>query len=78
MSSNEEIDSRLTFIGRSFYQCAGTAAMGQVVDTRLRIKGIQRLRVVDASILPLPLAGHYQYPIYAVAECAADLVLESA
>lgn len=52
--------------------------MGQVVDTRLRVKGIQRLRIADASILPLPLAGHYQYPIYAMAERAADIILESA
>lgn len=51
--------------------------MGHVVDTRLRVKGIQGLRIVDASILPLPLAGHYQYPIYAIAERAAEIVLES-
>ena len=51
--------------------------MGQVVDTRLRVKGVKGLRVIDAGILPLPLAGHYQYPIYAIAENAADMVLES-
>ena len=59
-SSDEDIDRKLETIGRSFFQCAGTAAMGKVVDTELKVKGIQGLRVVDASILPLPLAGHYQ------------------
>lgn len=34
--------------------------MGSVVDTDLRVKHVQGLRVVDASILSLPLAGHYQ------------------
>lgn len=76
-STNEEIDARVALVGRSFYQCAGTAAMGKVVDTHLRVKGIHNLRVVDASILPLPLAGHYQYPIYAIAECAVAIILES-
>ena len=60
LSSDEDIDRRLEVIVRSFYQCGGTAAMGKVIDTDLRVKGIHCLRVVDASILPLPLAGHYQ------------------
>lgn len=51
--------------------------MGKVVDTKLRVKGIRKLRVVDASILPMPLAGHYQYPIYAIAECAAMGIIGS-
>ena len=59
-SEDEDIDKRIQAVGRSFYQCAGTAAMGKVVDTQLRVKGVHGLRVVDASILPLPLAGHYQ------------------
>ncbi|MCJ1240158.1 hypothetical protein MMC14_008158 [Varicellaria rhodocarpa] len=59
-SSDQEIDSRLEFIGRSFYQAAGTASMGKVVDEDLKVKDLHHLRVVDASILPLPLAGHYQ------------------
>lgn len=75
-SSDSEIDDRLAAVGRSFYQCAGTAAMGKVVDTTLKVKGVEGLRVVDASILPLPLAGHYQYPVYAIAELATDLILD--
>ena len=77
-SSDSDIDRRVAAVGRSFFQCAGTAAMGKVVDTTLRVKGVEKLRVVDASILPLPLAGHYQYPVYAIAELAADIILAAA
>jgi choline dehydrogenase-like flavoprotein len=59
-SSNKEIDQRAQAVGRSFFQGAGTAAMGTVVDTELRVKNVHKLRVIDASILPIPLAGHYQ------------------
>lgn len=59
-SSSKELDQRIEAVGRSFFQAAGTAAMGAVVDTELKVNGIRGLRVVDASILPIPLAGHYQ------------------
>ncbi|KAL9053708.1 MAG: hypothetical protein Q9162_004582 [Coniocarpon cinnabarinum] len=73
-ATDEQIDERLRHIGMSFYQVAGTAAMGKVVDTNLRVKGVHNLRVVDASIFPSPLSGHYQYPVYALAEAAADII----
>lgn len=76
-STDEEIDDRLRTVGRSFYQSAGTAAMGKVVDSSLRVKEVIHLRAVDASIFPLPLAGHYQYPVYTMAECAADIILKA-
>lgn len=65
-STDAEIDRRLAAIGRSFFQSAGTAAMGAVVNTELRVHGVKRLRVADASILPLPLAGHYQCKIRSI------------
>ena len=76
-SSDSDIDARMAAVGRTFFQCAGTAAMGKVVDTTLRVKGVERLRVIDASIFPLPLAGHYQCPVYAMAEAAADIILDN-
>lgn len=73
-SSDEEIDKVIKAGGATFYHPARSAAMGKVVDTQLRVVGVEGLRVVDASVLPLSLAGHYQAILYAVAEKAADLI----
>jgi choline dehydrogenase-like flavoprotein len=51
--------------------------MGDVVVSDLKVVGIEGLRVVDASVLPVPIAGHYQIPLYALAEQAADIILGS-
>ena len=50
--------------------------MGSVVDTECRVLGIQGLRVVDSSVFPTPLSGHYQAAVYAVAEQVSISVLE--
>jgi len=54
----------------------GTCRMGDVVDTKLRVKGTDALRVVDASVIPTVIAGNSNIPVNAVAERAADLILE--
>lgn len=52
----------------------GTCAMGQVVDERLRVKGIRHLRVVDASVLPMQISTAIMATVYAIAEKAADMI----
>jgi choline dehydrogenase len=53
----------------------GTCRLGDVVDAALRVKGIDALRVVDASVIPTVIAGNSNIPVNAVAERAADLIL---
>lgn len=47
---------------------------GGVVDSQLRVYGVQGLRVVDASIFQLIPRGNIQRSVYAVAEKAADII----
>ncbi|KAH8433404.1 GMC family oxidoreductase [Aspergillus melleus] len=73
-STDDEIDANVRRGGITFFHPGGSASMGKVVDTQLRVKGVKGLRVADASVLPVPLAAHYQAILYAVAEKAADLI----
>ena len=57
------------------HHACGTCRMGDVVDESLRVKGIEALRVVDASVIPTVIAGNSNVPVTAVAERAADLIL---
>ncbi|KAI9698850.1 MAG: hypothetical protein M1820_007357 [Bogoriella megaspora] len=75
-STNDEFDQRIRDTGMAHYHAGGTAAMGKVVDTKLRVFGVRGLRVADASVLPVPLGGHPQASLYALAEQAVDLILE--
>lgn len=74
-SSDAEIDDRAKAVSNSFYHAAGSLAMGKVVDTELCVKGVRGLRVVNASVIPVSIAAHYQVCIYALAEQAADIIL---
>jgi choline dehydrogenase-like flavoprotein len=58
----------------TLYHPVGTCAMGGVVDAELRVNGVEALRVVDASVMPMVPRGNTNAPTIAVAERAADLI----
>nr|WP_315396983.1 GMC family oxidoreductase N-terminal domain-containing protein [uncultured Duganella sp.] len=70
--------------GQTIYHPIGTCRMGGygddggVVDLRLRFKGMDGLRVVDASVVPQMVSGNTQAVVMMVAEKGADLILEDA
>lgn len=85
VESDVEVEAamRESLLSPSFDHPVGTAAMmprelGGVVDTGLRVYGVEGLWVVDASVMPLLPAAHTQATVYAVAERAAELIRNQA
>ncbi|MDG2003233.1 MAG: GMC family oxidoreductase N-terminal domain-containing protein [Novosphingobium sp.] len=62
-------------IGTTIFHPVGTAAMGSVVDAELRVKGIDGLRVIDASVMPRITSGNTNAPAMMIAEKGAEMVL---
>lgn len=80
VQSDEDILDVFGRYGISVHHRIGTCAMGAdenaVLDGRARVRGIDRLRVVDCSMMPKLLSGNTNAPIIAMAWHAADLILE--
>ncbi len=79
VTSDADIDSYIRAQSEMDYHSVGTARMGNdamaVVDSRLRVHGIQGLRIVDASVMPTLVGGNTNMPVIMVAEKASDLIL---
>jgi choline dehydrogenase-like flavoprotein len=65
-------------IGTTIFHPAGTAAMGSVVDADLRVRGVDALRVIDASVMPTITSGNTNAPTMMIAEKGAEMVLRAA
>lgn len=79
--SDEELVDAALDGGYCGYHAVGTCAMGpdvdDVVDSQLRVRGVDGLRVVDCSVLPTIVAGNLNGPVMAMAWRAADFILNS-
>ena len=82
--SDEELAILAGDIASTIFHPVGTTAMGRaddpqaVVDTRLKVRGVQGLRVVDAGVMPRITSGNTNSPTLMIAEKAAQWIVEDA
>jgi choline dehydrogenase len=77
-TSDEAILAWLRRTGATTFHPASTCRMGtdenSVVDAALKVRGVARLRVADASVMPFVVSGNTNAPTIMIGEKAADLV----
>ena len=78
--SDEELTQAAGQIGTTIFHPVGTAKMGgdehAVVDARLRVHGIEGLRIIDASVMPTITSGNTNAPVLMIAEKGAAMMRE--
>jgi 4-pyridoxate dehydrogenase len=78
LNSDAEIDAHIRATGITVHHPAGTCRMGadeqSVVDSELRVRGVDALRVIDASVFPDLIGGNINAPVIMIAEKAADMM----
>jgi choline dehydrogenase-like flavoprotein len=72
--SDEDLRAHMSRSSQVLYHPSGTCAMGTVVDSELRVKGTEGLRIVDCSVLPRVVRGNTNAPTIMIGERAADLI----
>lgn len=79
LERDDEVNAYIRESAEILYHPVGTCKMGSdamaVVDAQLRVRGVQGLRVADASVMPVIVRGNTNAPTYMIAEKAADLML---
>jgi len=81
LQTDEQLKEFCTFAGSPLYHPVGTCAMGgdpqSVLDPQLRVRGVEGLRVADASVMPRIVSGNTNAACVMIGEKAAELVLQT-